>query len=210
MPATNFGTKVPTTNAVILGTGTNSAPETSSAASPNFLDFRVKNTAASGTARGLYLREYLSGGAGGEAIRAFTTVENNAPVDTVNGAHNSLSFGASAGNVTGLGTGSRNTLHVPNRSLGGTTTAVMAELYADGSSSALGGVTSALRAAFGGDATGAAAIEDSAYLLEIVGGSNASGNMVGAAGNEPTWTSKTHLIRVLLNGTVAYLVAVLP
>lgn len=196
-------------NAILMGIGTSTAQPASSAVDRNWLSFYLKSNAASGTSRGMYLRLYIPDGAGGEAARIFTTVSSNTPADTVNGAHISLSFGSSAGNVTGLGTASRNTLHVPNRSLGGTTTAIQAELYADGASSANGGTISFLRAVLDGNATGLAAVEDTAHLIHVAGGTNASGNVVGALnGNEPTWTGKTGLIRVNLNGTTAYLVAI--
>ena len=87
---------------------------------------------------------------------------------------------------------------------------MQAEYYADGASSNLTGAThSFLRAVLDGDATGLAAAEDIVNLVHVAGGSNASGNVVGAlTGNEPTWTSKTGLIRCNLNGTTAYLVAI--
>lgn len=189
--------------------GTSSANFSSATADINFSQLYVTSSATSGTTRGNYTRLYLTGGAGGEAARLFTTVSSNTPADTVNGAHISLSFGASAGNVTGLGTAVRATAHVPNRSLGGTVGAVQAELYADGASSAVGGTLSLIRAVIDGEATGKAAVEDGAFLLDVSTGSNASGNVVGALnGNEPTWASHTGLIRVNLNGTTAYLVAV--
>jgi len=189
--------------------GTSSSNFSSATADINFSQLYVTSSATSGTTRANYTRLYLTGGAGGEAIRAFTTVSNDTPADTVNGAHISLNFGASAGNVTDLGTAVRATLHVPNRSLTGTCAGLQAELYADGSSSAVGGTLSLLRLVVDGDSTGKAAIEDGAALLHVDCGSNASGNIVGALnGNEPTWASHTGLIRVNLNGTTAYLVCV--
>ena len=196
--------------ALMIGAGTTGTPvEAGTIADKNFIGWWLKTTATSGTTRGMYLRLYLNSGAGGEAARLFTTVSSDTPADTVNGAHVSLSFGASAGNVTGLGTALRATLHVPNRALTGTTAAVKAELTADGASSSNSGLMGFFRATLGGNATGAATVEDTANLLVFSGGTNASGNVVGALnGNEPTWTSKTGLIRVNLNGVTAYLVAV--
>lgn len=198
------------TTSLLMGAGTSSLPLTDSGvADKNFMGWWVKSTASSGTTRGEYFRLYLTGGAGGEALRVFTTVSSDTPADTVNGSHTTLSFGATTGNVTGLATAGRFTLQVPNRALAGTTAAVKAELYAEGTSSSNSGTMSFIRATLGGNATGAAAIEDTAYLVTVTGGSNASGNVVGSlAGNEPTWASHTGLIRVNLNGTVAYLVAV--
>jgi predicted RecA/RadA family phage recombinase len=192
------------------GAGTNASPATTAVADKCFLDFRVQSTATTGTARGIYVKLLLGAATGGEALRAFTECSSNTPVDTVNGAHISLQFGASAGNVTGLATAARCTLMAPDRALTGTVAAVMAELWADGASSAATGCRlSFLRACLGGNATGLAALEDYANLIEVAGGTNASGNVVGALnGNEPTWTGHTGLIRVCLNGTTAYLVAI--
>jgi len=194
---------------LIIGGGSALVPVASSTVNGHFIEWRFSNTAATGTARGEYLRLYLTGGAGGEALRAFTTNSAAAPVDTINGAHISLNF-SGAGNVTGQAAASRLTYHVPGANLGGTNAVAQLDAWADGAASAVTGNMSFIRATLGGNATGLSAIEDAAYLLSISGGTNASGNMVGAVGNEPTWTSKTHLIRVNLNGTLAYLVAVQP
>jgi hypothetical protein len=151
---------------LILGSGKSTSYKSTSLADKNFLSFYLGSAAVSGTSRGMYLRLYLTGGAGGEAARIFTTVSNDAPADTVNGAHISLNFGASAGNVTGLGTAVRATVHVPNRSLGGTGAALLAELYSDGASSTIGGKWACVRLVNGGNATGIAAIDDTAYAEE--------------------------------------------
>lgn len=196
------------TDGCLLKCGTSAAQKAMSVAG-NVVQMYIANSVATGTVRNIYTRLYLTGGAGGEAIRSFCTVSNNAPADTVNGIHASLSFGSTAGNITGLGTGARCTLHVPDRSLTGTWAAIQAEAYADGSSSANGGTASLLRCVIDGDATGKAALEDSINLLEISCGTNASGNLVSGVGNEPTWASATHKIRINCNGTTMYLVAVL-
>lgn len=181
---------------LILGSGKSTSYKSTLVADKNFLSFYLGSAAVSGTSRGMYLRLYLTGGAGGEAARIFTTVSHNAPVDTVNGAHISLNFGSSAGNVTGLGTAVRATVHVPNRSLGGTGAALQAELYSDGSSSTIGGKWACVRLVNGGNATGIAAIDDTAYALSFSGFTGGSGNMIGAAGDEPTWaTGNTVKIR---------------
>lgn len=158
---------------VFAGVGTSADPyidpATNTTANLNFEGIWVKDNATSGTTRGTYRRLYLSGGAGGECIRAFTTVESNTPADTVNGSHISLNFGATVGNVTGLGTGIRSTLHIPNRALTGTTAAMQAELFADGASSDLGGITSFVRMVADGNATGVGKIDASGFLFDIDG-----------------------------------------
>jgi hypothetical protein len=154
---------------LIAGKGSSSSPLSFATADKNFIGLWLKSTATTGTTRGLYQRLYLSSGAGGECARLFTTVENDTPADTVNGAHVSLSFGSAAGNVTGEGQAVRGTLHIPNRSLGGTCAAIKAELWADGSSSAVGGTLAFIRATAGGNQTGIDKIDDSGFLLALDG-----------------------------------------
>lgn len=197
------------TDGGIFKAGTSAAPVTEDTADMKFMSAYFDNGATSGDSRGLYLRLYITGaGGGGEAARLFTSV-NNVAGATAHGAHISLSFGTT-GSITGLGVANRNTLHVPGAMTGGTYYASQLELWADAAASDVAGMTNQAFVNFnlGGDSTGAALIEDSANLLHISGGSNASGNLVGAAGNEPTWTSNTYLIRCNLNGQTAYLVAV--
>jgi len=159
--------------------------------------FNFASTATTGCNRGLDTRLTLSSGAGGEAGRFFTTVANNAPADTVNGAHISLEFGSAAGNVTGLGSAVRCTLHVPSRALTGTTGAVIGELWANGAgSTGLGGNLSFFRARLGGNATGLALLDDTAYFMTLDGGSTASGNIC----HTNTAADATHGLRCLING----------
>lgn len=157
------------TAALLLGGGTSTTKLTTSTANKNFIGFWLDSAATSGTSRGLYQRLYLSGGAGGEAIRAFTTVSDDTPADTCNGIHSSLNFGASAGNITGLGTAVRATLHIPTRSLGGTVAAVQAEIYGDGASGAIGGVASFLRCVSDGHADAKDSLDDNGFLMDIDG-----------------------------------------
>ena len=196
-------------SAIVAGGGTSGSPITSATAA-NFFEYRVKSTAASGTARANYTRLYVTGGAGGEAIRAFTTVENNTPADAVNGAHISLDFGSTAGNVTGLGTASRNTLHIPNRALAGTTAAIQAEMWADGSSSDLTGTNSFIRFATGGDGTGVAEIDNTGLLFDLSGFTAASGKFIEIDANEPSWGGKTVKIKCKVGATTFYMLGIVP
>lgn len=208
--AMNFGAAAGAPAQGLLGgVGTNADPATTAVADKCFLDFRLQTSATGGTARGIYCKLITTGTSGGEAVRAFLECNSNTPADTVNGAHITLQYGAVAGNCTGLATAARCTLMVPSRSLTGTTAAVMAELWADGASSTSGGRMSFLRACIGGNATGAALLDDTAFLLELAGGVNGSGNICSAVGNEPTWSTATHKIRVCINDVTMYLVAVL-
>jgi len=147
--------------------GTEAEPQTSVFAT-NRQQWYIRNAAATGTIRSFYNRLYLSGGAGGEALRCYTIVEHAAPVDTCNGAHISLNFGASAGNITGLGTALRATLHCAARAIGGTTAAIQAELYGEASGSVGGNMTLIRAVIDGSDGTAKANLETNATLLSVV------------------------------------------
>lgn len=197
---------------VILGSGTSAAPCLGGTTSDkNFLSFYLSSAATTGTTRGMYLRTYLTAGAGGEALRVFNTVSSNTPADTVNGAHISLNFGASAGNVTGLGTAARCTVHVPNRALTGTGAAVQAEFFSDGASSDISGKWAGLRIVNNGNATGIGKVDDAAYALSLSGFTAGAGNLISALAGEPTWVDKTLQIRCWdeTAGRAFYLVAVI-
>jgi len=195
---------------IIMGTGTTAHPATTSTANAKFIEFRCQTTATSGDNRLMYLRYDQNGaGGGGECIRAFTKATK--ALGTARGAHISLDLSDTSGSCSGLGAGMDSQILAGDTAYtSGTYTAQNIEWYADGSSTDISGMTesSFIRCAIGGDSTGAANIEDNANLLVITGGSNASGNIVGAAGDEPTWTSNTYLIRCKLNGQTAYIVAV--
>lgn len=188
-------------NALLMGIGNSTGRAQANAADRNFLSFFLENFATTGTARGQYLRLYLPSGAGGEAARIFTTVSHAAPADTVNGAHISLSFGSSAGNVTGEGQAVRATFHLGNRSMTGTLAAIKAELWADGSSSDVGGTLSFLRFSAGGDATGIAKIDTSGFFFTVDGLTANSGKLLRVAA--PTTLAAS--LRVKVGSTTYYL-----
>jgi hypothetical protein len=99
-----------TSAALLLGAGTSTTPQLTSTAGKNFVGFWCKSTATSGDARAMYMRLYLTGASGGEAIRAYTTAQGTVGVGgTVNGLHASLSVDASAA-VSGQGNAARFTL----------------------------------------------------------------------------------------------------
>jgi hypothetical protein len=196
-----------TTAGAILKAGTSSVPVATSTASTNFLQVYVNNTATSGDNRGLYLREYISGaGAGGEAARIFTTV-NNVAAGTAHGAHISLNFGTS-GEVTGLGVAVRGTLHIPSDAgwAPGTIAAIQAEIYSDGEDSDTDGATkvSFIRVVNDGHANGIADVDDDANLISINGCTIGAGNMVQTEVDE---TKFSHKIRCDVGGTTLYLMA---
>ena len=192
-----------------LKIGTTASPESTSTAGFKFLELRTKSTATSGDNRSIYNRYDIDGaGASGESLRSFTDL--GAACATARGAQISLQAGAT-GYVTGLGVGVDAQLYVKNEVLaGGTYAALNSEIYSEGSTTAVSAVTSLsfLRCVMGGDSTGAGRVEDKASLITVTGGSNASGNVVGAVGNEPTWSSNTYLVRCNFNGTSIGLVGV--
>lgn len=185
-------------NAVLGGSGTSSSPLIDATASPNFLGFWVKSSAASGTARGIYMRLYVTAGAGGEAGRFYTTNESNTPADTVNGVHCSLSFGSSAGNVTGQGAAGRFTLHVPARSLGGTTAVIQADMDIP-TSGALDGTAAFIRCTAMG--AGVAAMDTSGYFF-VIDGLTANTNKLLRAAAPGTLAAS---LRCKVGGTTYYL-----
>jgi len=200
------------TDGGVIKCGTSSSRVVEDTANMKFMSFYFDNGATSGDNRGMYLRLYLTGaGGGGEACRIFTDCEDVA-CGTAHGAHISIKFGTS-GSVTGLGVASRNTVHAPNSALsGGTYAATQAEVYSDGASTDISGATvySFFRVVNDGNATGVANVDDNIFLFDFSGMTASSGNMIGAAGNEPTWAGKTHKIRCRLpDGTTCYLVAVI-
>lgn len=157
------------TSAILLGTGDTTTPYADSNADKNYIGLWLKTTAASGTSRGIYTRLYLASGSGGEAARFYTTVQNDTPADTVNGAHVSCDFGSTAGNITGEAQAVRSTLHIPNRALNGTFAAIKAELWADGSSSDVGQTGAFIRCSAGGDGTGVGNIDANGVFMYVDG-----------------------------------------
>jgi hypothetical protein len=171
-------------SAVIAGVGTDTSPCISSAANAKFLEFRCSTTKAGASdSRGMYLRLAFDGehaSAGGEALRAFSMVNEN--IGTAHGAHISLGFKAEAGGseCSGLGVAVRGTLHIPaiaSWAPTGTYAALQAEVYADGATSDPAGMTelSFIRVVSGGNSTGRADIDDDAHIFSFQGFTAASG-----------------------------------
>lgn len=191
------------TSGSILKSGTSGTPISGgTTADRNFYQIYLTSAATTGTTRGIYNRLYLTAGAGGESLRAFTTVSNDAPVDTVNGAHISLSFGTSAGNITGLGTASRNTLHIPGRAINGTITAVQAEIFGDAASGAIGGTASFIRMLTAGHANLTDSFDTNGYIFDISGLTANTGKVLEVGTGMGTVTGT---LRFKLNGANAYL-----
>jgi hypothetical protein len=187
------------TLALIAGCGTAAATFVTGKANTNFFGAWLTSSAATGTNRGVYLRQYLTGGAGGEAARIFNTCSSDAPVDTVNGAHITQSFGATAGNTTGEAQAIRGTLQIPNRTLTGTCAAVKAEIVADGASSSASN-TAFIRCTVGGNSTGVTAL-DTALKFAIIDGVGAAG--AGKILQANTAAASSHILKISIDG-VAY------
>lgn len=116
--------------AILGGSGSSAAPTSTATADKNFLGFWTKSTAATGDARGLYMRLYFGGAGGGEAVRAYATADaaNVATGGTVNGIHASLSIAVGA-SVSGAGNAGRFTLDAAaaSRTLTGTLAALQVD-----------------------------------------------------------------------------------
>ncbi|RJQ39514.1 MAG: hypothetical protein C4555_03135 [Dehalococcoidia bacterium] len=180
---------------VFVGGGTSGTKLTNSSTTQNSMEFRFDHTGASGDIRGLYLRAHYSGGCGGEALRAFSTVD--AASGTVHGAHISLSYGASPAATSGLACAIRGTLHIANRATSiGTAAAIQAEVFCDGTSSAATGTLSLFRCIVdGGDATAQNTVD---YFLT---GVNLGTNIF----TTKTAAAVSHWLKVNINGTDYYL-----
>ena len=168
----------------------------------SFVRWSFDGQATTGTHRGLYIKLYLTGGAGGEALRAYTTVINAAPADTCNGAHISINFGTSAGNITGQSAAIRATYHIANRTMTGTNAVINADLWCDGASSA-GSNLSFFRCVLGGNSTGVAAMLTTCYWFNFDSSvCNATNGMVDT---DRTANTAGGAIRILVNGATKYI-----
>lgn len=184
---------------ILFSVGTSSDPAASAAANSKFVELRCKSTAANGDNRLLYMHYFLSGGGGGECLRARTVI--GVSIGTARGAHISLEF-AAAGQITGLGVGADCQLMLPNSGITGTNACVNAEIYSIGSSSSVtGSTTSFFRAVAGGDNTGKATVDASGYLMSIQGLSVGSGKLF----QTNTAGDATHALRILIGSTPYYI-----
>lgn len=140
-------------NAILMGSGTSAAPNSTSTADKFFIEFRCKTTAASGDNRLAYLRYEIGGAGGGECLRAFTVL--TAAAGTVRGSHISL-IPSGSGAVSGLGAPQTLTLHFGTAAFStGTVACLELNPYAD-STNAPPTAHGCLRVAVGGNSTGAA------------------------------------------------------
>lgn len=185
--------------------GSASAPIVEDTASHVFAALFGDNGATSGDAEMAHVRLFLTGaGGGGHALRAITTV-NNVAGATAHGAHVSLGFGTS-GSVATKGVAGRFTLHMPSTALGAGTVpyaVIEGEVYSDAATSdPAGNYVSILRALNAGNATGMADVDDDCALLDLVGWTAASGNMLETGLTAATVNAAcTVALRIRIAGT---------
>ena len=96
--------------------------------------------------------------------------------------------------------------------MSGTLAPLKAAINADGAAADPAGATvSFIQIAAQGTQGGIDDVDDDAYLFHFSGLTAGAGHTIGALGNEPTWTSKTRLIKCLLQGVgITNLIAVDP
>jgi hypothetical protein len=146
------------------------ATYTDDTADRKFVSIYCDNGAATGTARTMYLKLYVTGGAGGEALRAYAVCTSDTPADTVNGAHISIGYGESAGNCTGLATAGRFDVMVPARAINGTVFGVMSELWATDTTSTTGGIMACYGFSVAGNSTGVTLLTRAGYAMAFNAG----------------------------------------
>lgn len=201
--------------AKLLGGGTDASPLTNATANLKFVEFRCSCSAASGDNRLAYLRYQLTGGGGGECMRASTVVNSN--VGTAHGAHFGIEFLATAGasECSGLGVGLRGTLMIPNVASWaptGTYAAGMFEIYSEGTASDPAGMTelSVLRLVNAGDGTGKADVDTDGYLFSIQGWTSAADTTKMLSSKSlAELPSSSIAFRVKVGSTDYYMLAVL-
>lgn len=126
---TVFGTA---TNSLLLGAGASGANHALGSTAGNALEFYLDATHTTGDMRGEYLRLYFSGAGGsGEALRAFSTINNVsvATGGTVNGAHISLGTAGANAAVSGAANALRATFGIAAAStnIGGTCSVIQVD-----------------------------------------------------------------------------------
>jgi len=154
----------------------------------------------SGTNYGDYSRMDASG-VGVEAIAGRSkTLLKAAGVGNAHGRHDTLEMDTSAGAITGLGTGHRGNVVVPDRAIAtGTYYGAMAEIYPLGNSAAL---PSGSNACLGINAQPGTAMDLVVNAISF-GGTDGAGKMiVSATDASPDWTGS---IRILVNGAKRYI-----
>ena len=207
--AISFGqTTVTTAAGPIFSAGSSATKVTSAVANTRFLEFYLTSSATSGDNRGLYLRTYYTGIAGGgDCARIYADV--SAATVNVFGAHISCGFGESTtgGSVSGLAVGVRATLGLPSVALAanGTYTPLMAEIYSFGAASDAGAVAeiSFIRVVNGGNSTGKGTIDDDAFFMSLQGFTTGTGHMYMAG--TTIGTTGVGTLKIKIGSTTGYI-----
>jgi hypothetical protein len=179
--------------------GSTGTPVTLSTADDKAEAYYYTASATSGTTYGQYIR--IDGaGAGSEVIAGrHKVLLTLAAVGNAHGHHATLEMDTSAGHITGLGTGLRGNVVVPNRAIAaGTYYGVMAEIYPLGTSAALPAGSNACLAISCPTST---AMDAVANAISFSGGDDTT-SMIHTHTSAPTVTG---YIRILVNGAVRYL-----
>ncbi len=167
----------------------------------NYTDYLkwLSTNAVSGTTYGDYTRLDVAG-AGVEGIAGRSKVMLTvAGVGNAHGRHDTLEMDTSAGAVTGLGTGHRANVVIPNRAIAtGTYYGAMAELYPLGASAAL---PAGSNAALGLNVQPGTALDLVGNLLSI-GGTDGSTKPIYTHNPGNTFSGS---FRILVNGAVKYI-----
>jgi hypothetical protein len=192
------------TTGTAIKIATTSAPLALDTAGQSGIKSFFSTAATSDTTYGEYMRLDVTG-AGVEAICGRSkTYLKIAGVANAHGRHDTLELEASAGSVTGIGTGHRANLVLPARALpaGGNYFGAMAEISipASGSVAAVTKCACLQIGTTGGDATAEKTIKNAISFDTLSVG---TGNMVVEnADTTPDWTG---CIRILVNGATRYL-----
>ena len=185
--------------------GTSGQPIDSLAVAGKFDSSYFTSAAVSGSIEGVYTRSFATGAGSATlgALRAFATV-SDVTIGNARGGHISLSFGATAGKITGLGAALETTLHIANAASGsGTMTSLNVAINSDGASSDPAGATdlSFIRISNQGDATGGADVDDDAAVLSLAGFTQGTGNVFKTGAD----VAAAATLRVKVNGVAYYL-----
>ena len=180
--------------------GTVGSPLALSTANQSGIKEYYTTALTTGTTYGHYTL-LTSTGVGVEAIAMRSKVYlSTGAAANAHGFHATLELDASAGSVTGLGTGLRGNLVIPNRAIAaGTYFGVMAELYASGSSSAVPAGSNACLCCNVQTGTALDLVANAIYF----GGADGSGKMIYTAGE--AMPAATGSIRISVNGAQKYL-----
>lgn len=195
---------------LVAGTGSGANAITDDTASVKFMQVYCDCGATSGTSVGFYIREYLTGTGGSNAVvRIYSDVSVAAA--TAQGLQCSMGFGESttSGSVSGLGVAGRFQIGLASCVSGntGTIAAVQSEIYCFGANSDPGTNRIAFfRVCLDGNTTGMNRVDDYCDLFNFAGLTEGDGNMLAIKG-AGACPNVTHSIRINTPSGVRYLYA---